>query len=111
MNCIPPGSPVHGFSRQEYWSGSSFPTPGNLLDSAIELTSPAAPALQADSLLLSHQGSPQKTHLILSTIKKEGLPQYSDGKNLPATQETWVRSPGWEDTLAKGMANHSSIFA
>jgi len=26
-------------------------------------------------------------------------------------QETWVRSLGWEDTLKKGMARHSSILA
>ena len=26
-------------------------------------------------------------------------------KNLPATQETWVRSLGWEDPLEKGKAN------
>ena len=26
-------------------------------------------------------------------------------------QETWVRSLGWEDTLKKGMATHSSIAA
>ena len=26
-------------------------------------------------------------------------------------QETWVRSLGWEDSLEKGMATHSSIFA
>ena len=32
-------------------------------------------------------------------------------KNLPATQETWVRSLGWEDTLEEGMATHSSILA
>ena len=32
-------------------------------------------------------------------------------KNLPAMQETWVRSLGWEDPLEKGMAIHSSIFA
>jgi len=25
-----------GFSKQEYWSGSPFPTPGNLLDPAIK---------------------------------------------------------------------------
>ena len=31
-------------------------------------------------------------------------------KNLPAMQETWVRSLGWEDPLEKGMANHSSIL-
>ena len=29
--------------------------------------------------------------------------------NLPAMQETWVRSLGWEDPLEKGMAIHSSI--
>ena len=32
-------------------------------------------------------------------------------KNLPATQERWVRSPGQEDPLEKGMATHSSILA
>ena len=32
-------------------------------------------------------------------------------KNLPAMQETLVRSLGWEDPLEKGMATHSSILA
>ena len=32
-------------------------------------------------------------------------------KNLPAMQEPWVRSLGWEDPLEKGMAAHSSILA
>ena len=32
-------------------------------------------------------------------------------KNLPATQETWVQSLGWEDPLKEGMATHSSILA
>ena len=32
-------------------------------------------------------------------------------KNLPAMQETWVRSLGREDPLEKGMATHSSILA
>ena len=32
-------------------------------------------------------------------------------KNLPAMQETWFQSPGWEDPLQKGMATHSSILA
>ena len=31
-------------------------------------------------------------------------------KNLPAMQETWVRSLGWEDTLEKGIATHSSGY-
>ena len=32
------------------------------------------------------------------------------GKNLPAMQETWVRSLGWEGPLEKGTATHSSIL-
>ena len=32
-------------------------------------------------------------------------------KNLPAMQETWVQSLGWEDFLEKKMAIHSSILA
>ena len=32
-------------------------------------------------------------------------------KNLPAVQETWVHSLGWEDPLEKRMATHSSFLA
>ena len=32
-------------------------------------------------------------------------------KHLPAMQETWVPSLGWEDPLEEGMATHSSILA
>ena len=32
-------------------------------------------------------------------------------KHLPAIWETWVRSLGWEDSLEKGKATHSSILA
>ena len=35
-----------GFSRQEYWSGLPFPSPGDLPDPGIE---PRSPTLQADS--------------------------------------------------------------
>ena len=55
MDCGPPGSSVHGFSRQEYWSGLPFPPPEDLPDPAIE---PASPALQADSLLPEPSGKP-----------------------------------------------------
>ena len=44
-----------GFPRQEYWSGLPFPSPGDLPNPAIE---PRSPALQTDSLLLSHQRFP-----------------------------------------------------
>ena len=42
-----------GFSRQGYWSGLPFPSPGDLPDPGIETLLPASPALQSDSLPLS----------------------------------------------------------
>ena len=39
--------PSMGFSRQEYWSGLPFPSPGDLPHPGIE---PGSPALQADTL-------------------------------------------------------------
>ena len=44
-----------GFSRQEYWSGLPFPSPGDLPDPGIELESPA---LQADALPSEPPGKP-----------------------------------------------------
>ena len=49
-----------GFSRQKYWRSLLFPSPGDLPDPGIEPASPTSSASQADSLLLSHQGSPSK---------------------------------------------------
>ena len=46
-----------GLSRQEYWSGFPWPPPGDLLNPGIEPGSPVRLPLQADALLLSHQGS------------------------------------------------------
>ena len=40
-----------------------------------------------------------------------GFPGGSAVKNLPAMQETWVHSLGWEDPLEKGTATYSSILA
>ena len=40
----PPGSSSMGFSRQGYWSGLPFPSPGDLPDPGIDPTSPALPA-------------------------------------------------------------------
>ena len=47
-----------GFSRQEYWSGLPFPSPGDFSDPGIEPMSPVSPALQADPLHLNSQRKP-----------------------------------------------------
>ena len=51
------------YSWQEYWSVLLCPPPGDLFDPMIKSASPAnaAPALQVNSLLLSHRGSPKHT--------------------------------------------------
>ena len=45
-----------GFSRQEYWSGLPFPSPGDLPNPGIE---PGSPALHIDALLSEPLGSPK----------------------------------------------------
>ena len=47
--------PSMGFSRQEYWSGLPFPSPGDLPSSGIK---PGSPALQADALNSEPPGIP-----------------------------------------------------
>ena len=47
-----------GFPRQEYWSGLSFLSPGDLPNSGTEPTFPMSPALQADSLSAEPSGRP-----------------------------------------------------
>ena len=44
-----------GFSRQEYWSGLPFPSPGDLPNPGIE---PGSPALRADALTSEPPGKP-----------------------------------------------------
>ena len=47
--------PFMGFSRQEYWSGLPFPSPGDLPDPGIK---PRSPAFQADALTSELPGKP-----------------------------------------------------
>ena len=55
-----------GFSRQEYWSGLSFPSPGDLPDPGIE---PGYPAFQADALTSEPPGK---------LAKKDNAKEYSN---------------------------------
>ena len=62
-----------GFSRQEYWSGSPFPPPGDLPSPGIELVSPA---WQVDSLPLASSG----IELRSPTLRADALASESPGK-------------------------------
>ena len=52
--------PSMEFSRQEYWSGLPFPSPGDLPDPRIE---PRSPALQADALPSEPPGNDTNIYL------------------------------------------------
>ena len=58
-----------GFSRQEYWSGLPFPSPGDLPDSGIK---PRSPALQTASLPCEPPGEPL-TYLGALQKKKKAI--------------------------------------
>ena len=55
MDCSLPGSSSMEFSRQEYWSGLSFPPPGDLPESGIQ---PESPALAGGFLTAEPPGKP-----------------------------------------------------
>ena len=137
-NSLWPQVPLYmGFPRQEYWSGLSFPSPGDLPDSGIE---PSSPTLQADSLPSEPPGNPLRHYstcqLILSCPTEMHLwslkevnayikyttyhvyrptflvfPHLYVLENLLAMQETQVWLLGQEDPLEKEMTTHSTILA
>ena len=76
--------PSMGFSRQEYWSGLPFPSPGDLSNPGIK---PGSPALQADALTSEPPGKP-KTGLSLSPNLTPGLTS-SSYPSRPAHLSQW----------------------
>ena len=115
--------PSMGFSRQEYWRGLSFPSPGDLPDPGIE---PRSPAFQADALTSEPPGKPimrnsgldeTQTGMKIAWRNSSNL-RYTGAslvaqrlKRLPGMRKTPVRSLDQEDPLEKEMAIHSSTIA
>ena len=57
MDCNRPGFSVHGFSRQEYWSGLPVPSPGVLPDPGIKPVSLMSPVLASEFFTTEPPGS------------------------------------------------------
>jgi len=114
-----------GFSRQEYWSGLPFPSPGDLPNSGIERRSPT---FQADALTSEPPGKRYLSVVLIQIslilwvrirvsyvlclyfhFRASLVAQMV--KNPHAMQETEVWFLGREDALEKEMATHSSILA
>ena len=70
-----------GFSRQKYWTGLPFPSPGDLPDPGIE---PRSPALQADALV-----GPIFTPILqMRKLRQRSHPRWL------ITREVWLQNPG-----------------
>ena len=91
------------FSRQEYWSGYPFPSPGDLPNPGIK---PGSPGLQANSILCEPRGKPTKCQW-LNTIDSS---QCKLVALLPLTRNTWP--PGsWQEGKGKwGRHTNSSLL-
>ena len=76
------------FSRQEYWSGLPFPSPGDLPDPGIKS---GPPALQADYLPSEPPGKPNKTNKMMDTqvskLLKKQVHKLSQGQ----LSVTWAK--------------------
>ena len=73
-----------GFSRQEYWSGLSFPSPGDLPQPGIK---PGSPALQADSLPTELPGKLPGNKSKSMWKSKEKYVDYNGMINTPLSQK------------------------
>ena len=75
-----------GFSRQEFWSGLPFPSPGDLPDPGIE---PGSPTLQADALTSEPPGKPIIVLIVINIIS----PPTPHSPTPPKSSQTW--QPGF----------------
>ena len=81
LDCSPHAPLSMGFSRQGYWSGLPFPSPGDLPDPG---TKPGSPALQADSLQSEPPGKPHFVSNNLQNMNKK----YNGQKN---SEKIWIK--------------------
>ena len=92
-----------GFSRQEYWSGLPFPSPGDLPDPGIK---PRSPALQADALTSE---PPEKPTWTTACLTQWNYKPCHVGP--PKTDGSWWGVLTKRGPLEKGMDNHFCILA
>ena len=83
--------PSMEFSRQEYWSGLPFPSPGDLPDPGIK---PGSPALQADALPSEPSGKPLITKEVINSCSV-----VSDSLWPHESQQTGQLDPWLADTI------------
>ena len=88
IDCRAPGSSSMGFSRQEYWSGSPCPPPGDLSNTGIEPESPVTPA-QNGFFTTEPPGKPS----IISGCTPNLRWQAASKMEAPVTLTSWYLCP------------------
>ena len=81
--------PSMGFSRQEYWSGLPFPSPGDPPDPGIK---PRSPALEADALTSEPPGKPINHHRVFISpfTRLKDCPELQVIPNFPTSLMNWL---------------------
>ena len=82
------------FSRQEYWSGLPFPSPGDLRNPGIEAASSESFTLQADSLLLEPLGKPMNVLSPHIRVKSDPL-KTTQGRSAGHLEMLQLQGPRW----------------
>ena len=111
MNCSPPGSSVHGISQVKILEGVA-------ISYAWVSSRPRnRTCISCIGRWILHHHGTWEAHATrpppFPFAQMQDIPDFPGGsviENLPATQETWVASLGWEDPLEKEMATHSIIL-
>ena len=99
MDCSLPGSSVHGFSRQEYWSGVPLPSPttGYTLWHfcyRLLIFNRSSPKVRKSDIFYNSALKCYNDHNLLLLLKNRASLVAQLVKNLPAKWETWVRPTG-----------------
>ena len=114
MDCSPPDSSVHGiFPGKNTGVGCCFLLKGIFPIQGLKLHClhwRLSPELQADSLLLNHQGNPLCYLTICIWRASQVALVVKDTPTNAGDTKIQVQSPGQEDQLEEGMATHSSIL-
>ena len=92
--------PFMGFSRQEYWSGLSFPSPGDLPDPGIET---GASALEADTLPSEPPGKSSITYVYTVSAEKA----MANHSSTLAWKIPWMEEPARLQSMGSLRVGHN----